>query len=146
MYIVSACLLGENCKYSGGNNKNDKVCEFAENHSICAVCPEVEGGLPVPRDPIEIVNGRAMNRKGEDHTEAFERGRRACFEMAKKEAEKRGEIIEGAILKANSPTCGCGTIYDGTFSHVKIQGDGMFTRYLKENDILVITEEDEIKW
>ncbi|MCR5481816.1 MAG: DUF523 domain-containing protein [Clostridia bacterium] len=146
MYIISACLLGENCKYSGGNNENERVCEFAKNHSVFAVCPEVEGGLPVPRDPIEIVNGRAVNQKGEDHTEAFEKGRRLCFEKACAEASKRGESIDGAILKANSPTCGCGTIYDGTFSHVKTAGDGMFTRYLKKNDILVITEEDEIKW
>ena len=144
MYLISACLLGDNCKYSGGNNYNEKVIAFSEKHSFMPVCPELTGGLKAPRPPVEIVNGRAVNSEGTDVTNEFNLGCQRTWEQAVKEAEQRGEKLEGAILKAKSPSCGAGKIYDGTFSHVVIDGDGFLTRYLKEKGLKVITEEDEI--
>lgn len=142
MYIISACLLGENCKYNGGNNYSEKVRLFCEGKPCVSVCPEVAGGFSVPRQPVELRGDRAYRPDGEDVTSGFVTGAAAVWEEALKEAEKSGEDIEMAILKANSPSCGAGTIYDGTFSGRKVPGDGMLTRLLKQKGIKVITEED----
>lgn len=147
MYLISACLLGENCKYSGGNNLTDWVAAFAKEHSCMPVCPEVAGGLSVPRHPCEIRedaaggNTAVVNDIGEDVTAAFESGAEETLRAAQKEARARGEKIEGAILKKNSPSCGSGSIYDGTFSHTLICGDGIFVRRLREIGIPVWNEE-----
>lgn len=140
MYIVSACLLGENVKYSGGNNYTEAVERFLEDKSFVAVCPEVAGGLSVPRDPCERLGDRVVNKSGEDVTEAFFKGARRCLEMAEKIAGD--EAIEGAILKAGSPSCGSGVIYDGTFSGTKIPGNGVFSETLRSKGINVMTELD----
>lgn len=142
MYIISACLLGENCKYSGGNNFCQWVRDIADAHSYVAVCPEVQAGQPIPRPPAEIAGSRVINREGKDVTEEFERGARECYELAKAAAEKAGEKIEGAILKANSPSCGKDSVYDGTFSGTLTHGDGYFVRLLKKDKIDVITEKE----
>ena len=142
MYIISACLLGENCKYSGGNNYCQWVAEFAEKHKYIAVCPECEGGLPVPRPPAEIAGDRVINTEGADVTAEFVEGAKLSYERAKTAAMELGETIEGAILKAKSPSCGRGKIYDGTFSKTLIEGDGHFVRLLKADDITVITEKE----
>ena len=140
MYIVSACLLGENVKYSGGNNYTETVAEFLKDKEFIPVCPETAGGLPIPRLPSERQGDRIVSKAGEDVTEAFLKGARRCLE---KVLEKAGdEEIEGAILKARSPSCGSGVIYDGTFSGVKIPGDGVFAALLKERGIEVMTELD----
>ena len=138
MYIVSKCLLGYNCKYNGGNNRNEEVLEFCKNKSIVAVCPEEAGGLKSPRPPAEIIDNLVIDKVGEDLTDAFTKG----AEISLKYALDKNETIEGAILKANSPSCGAGTIYDGTFSHVKVKGDGMFARRLRDIGIDLMTEED----
>lgn len=147
MYLISGCLLGENCKYSGGNNLCEWVCEFAKEHSYMSVCPEMAGGLPTPRPPAEIRlcggERRVFDREENDVTEAFSEGARKTLEAAFLESERRGESVEGAILRAGSPSCGEGRIYDGTFSGVKTEGDGVFVRLLKERKIPVINEEDE---
>ena len=116
MYVVSGCLLGQNCKYNGGNNKNDDVIEFCKTHKYVVVCPESAGNLEKPRPPAEKVGNRILNQKGEDVTEAFLRGAEISFKTCMEIARIAGDPIEGAILKANSPSCGCGQIYDGTFS------------------------------
>ena len=142
MYIVSACLLGENVKYSGGNNYTETVAEFLKDKEFIPVCPETAGGLPIPRLPSERQGDRIVSKAGEDVTEAFLKGARRCLE---KVLEKAGdEEIQGAILKARSPSCGSGVIYDGTFSGVKIPGDGVFAALLKERGIEVMTELDLI--
>ena len=142
MYIVSACLLGENVKYSGGNNYTETVAEFLKDKEFIPVCPETAGGLPIPRLPSERQGDRIVSKAGEDVTEAFLKGARRCLESV---LEKAGdEEIEGAILKARSPSCGSGVIYDGTFSGVKIPGDGVFAALLKERGIEVMTELDLI--
>ncbi len=118
--IVSACLAGDNCKYSGGNNFNQKMMDFLKNHEMVKVCPEVLGGLPTPRPSAEIVNGRVMNTQGADITREFELGAQKAFEIVQKENH---DLI---ILQSRSPSCGTRQIYDGTFSGRKIPGHGLF--------------------
>lgn len=141
MYIISGCLLGMNCKYSGKDNFDKKVMDFARKHSFMPVCPEVLGQLGIPRPPMEIRQGRVVTEAGLDVTDKLLEGCRVTYETAVKIAQQRGEKIEGAILKARSPSCGKGEIYDGTFSHQVVPGDGVFTTYLKGKGIRVITEE-----
>ena len=146
MYIVSACLLGQNCKYNGGNNINEEVVEFCKNHKYITVCPESAGRLPAPRPPAEKTGCRIVDKDGKDVTDAFLRGAdislKSCMEMAR----ISGEEIEGAILKANSPSCGVGQIYDGTFSGTLTEGDGVFAGMLKRLGVEIITEKEKIKW
>lgn len=146
MYIVSACLLGQNCKYNGGNNRNEDVVEFCRTHKYVTVCPESAGRLPSPRPPAEKVGNKIMDKNGNDLTEAFIRGAeislKSCMEMAR----LSGEEIEGAILKANSPSCGVGHIYDGTFSGTLTEGNGVFAGMLRRLGIETITEKEKIKW
>lgn len=144
MYIISACLLGTNCKYSGGSNETEWVKRFAEEHSICAVCPETLAGLPTPREPCERKDGKVVSKTGIDLTEEFEAGAESAYQVAMDEAEVREEKIEGAILKAKSPSCGAGKIYDGTFSHTVISGDGCFAKILNDHGIRIITDEESI--
>lgn len=142
MYIISACLLGENCKYNGENNLNEKVMEIVKNRNYIAVCPEVAVGFPTPRPLAEIRDGRVYNIEGKDVTEEFEKGAAIELARAKELADRLGENIELAILKSKSPSCGCGRIYDGTFTHRLAPGDGIFARLLKENGIKTISEEE----
>lgn len=146
MYIVSACLLGQNCKYNGGNNLNEEVVEFCKNHKYVTVCPESAGKLPTPRPPDERVGASILTKEGKDVTDAFVRGAdislKSCMEMAR----ISGEEIEGAILKANSPSCGIGQIYDGTFSGTLTEGNGVFAGMLKRLGVEIITEKEKIKW
>ncbi len=142
MYIISGCLLGENCKYNGGNNFTDWVLEFSKKHNFISVCPEIMGGLEAPRSPVEIVNGRAINMLGEDVTDAFVKGCELVWEKTLAYAKELGEEIEGAILKAKSPSCGSGIIYDGTFSHIETEGNGFLAAYLKGKGIKIVNEFD----
>lgn len=144
--LVSACLLGQTCKYSGGDNFNPKVLDFLKDKEYTAVCPEVLGGLPVPRPPAEIQGGSAadilqgkgkvMNGTGQDNTAAFIAGAEKTLELAKDLG------IELALLKEGSPSCGVHRIYDGTFSHQTRPGQGVTAALLKEKGIAVISEED----
>ena len=143
MLIVSDCLAGINCRYNGGNNDCQWVKDFIKDKKHVLVCPEEVGGLPTPRPPCEIVGSRVMDENGRDVTDFFHRGAEETLKKAKAAAGQEGEEIELAILKANSPSCGCGKIYDGTFSHRLIPGDGLFTALLKIHGIPVITEQDE---
>ena len=136
--LVSACLLGTDCKYNGGNNFDKKVSRLADRHTIIPVCPENLGGLPTPRPPAEIKNGRVINKEGEDVTEAFLSGAKKTLETAKKYDCKI------AVLKANSPSCGCRKIYDGNFSKTLISGDGICDKMLIDNGICVLTENDDL--
>ncbi len=145
--LISSCLLGENVKYDGGNNSitDDNFIQKLKNLSlIVSACPEVEGGLPTPRVPVEIINNRAINRDGEDKTKEFVLG----AELALKKALKNG--VKMAIMKFRSPSCGSGQIYDGTFTRELICGDGMAAALLKQNNIRVFTEfelkEAELFW
>ena len=134
--LVSACLLGYNCKYNGKNNKNEKVLEYIKNKHVIPICPEVFGDLPIPRLPSEIKDNKVINKRGRDVSNNFIKGANKTLEIAEKQNVKK------ALLKQKSPSCGCGKIYDGNFTNTIINGDGITTRILKENNIEVITEED----
>lgn len=133
---VSACLLGENCKYNGGNNRNEAVLKFLEGKEVIPVCPEVLGGLPVPRIPAEIRDGVAWNRNGENVDEQFKRG----VELTMKAFAE--EDIELAVLQSRSPTCGVKQVYDGTFTGTLIPGQGLLVKALTEKGYKVIDAED----
>ena len=134
--MVSACLLGENCKYDGGNNRNEALLEMLAGQEIIPVCPEAAGGLPVPRVPVEIVNGRAVNRNGEDVDEAFRRGAEKMMELTERE---KPDLI---ILQSRSPSCSVNEIYDGTFTGKKIPGHGIFADMAISAGYKVIDVED----
>ena len=146
MYVGTAWLLGQNCKYNGGNNRSEEVVEFCKTHKYVTVCPESAGKLPAPRPPAEKVGGRIVDKEGKDLTDAFLRGAEISLKSSMEMARLSGEEIEGAILKANSPSCGVGQIYDGTFSGTLTEGDGVFAGMLKRLGIEIITEKEKIKW
>lgn len=130
--MVSACLLGENCKYSGGNNRHEKVLEYIKGHEVIPVCPEVMGGLPTPRPPAEIVSGEVINRLGVSVDREYRLGAEKALKLA------REKQIDLAILQPRSPSCGTREIYDGTFSGKRIPGMGVTAALLKENGYVVL--------
>ena len=129
---VSACLLGENCKYNGGNNYSEKVKVFVQGHEVIPVCPEVLGGLPTPRESSEIVDGVVRHRDGTSVDREFRRGAKIALAIVK---EHGAELV---ILQSRSPSCGVNTVYDGTFTGKTIEGQGVFAALLKENGIKVM--------
>lgn len=139
MYIVSSCLLGIECKYSGGHNLNPEIIEFLKDKKFVKVCPESFGGLPIPRPPSERRGERVVSKEGKDVTAEFELGARKSLEVALKASEKAGEPIEAAILMSRSPSCGCGLIYDGTFSGTLVPGRGVTAELFINNGIRVVT-------
>lgn len=130
--MVSACLLGKNCKYSGGNNLDENVVAFVRGHEVVPVCPEEI--LGIPRVPMEIVDGVLINKEGVVVDEPVRR------EVAKIVAENRG--VDLAILKSRSPTCGVKQVYDGTFSGTLVDGAGVLAQALKAAGIKTIDAED----
>lgn len=134
--LVSACLLGENCKYNGGNNYSAAVAEFVKDKEIIPVCPELMAGLGCPRTPIEIANGVVVDRNGNNVDAAIRKAVAQALEMI------RDEEIQCAILKSRSPTCGVHQVYDGTFSGTLIDGAGVFAQALKDAGYRVIDVED----
>lgn len=133
---ISACLLGENCKYNGGNNYNEKLVDFVKGHEVIALCPEVLGGLATPRLPAEIVNGIVRQNDGESVDYEFKKGAKEALDIAKKNK------VDLVILQSRSPSCGVNNIYDGSFTGKLIEGRGVFAKILKENNIKVIDVED----
>jgi len=133
---VSACLLGQNCKYSGGNNLNTKLVALLGDRKVIPVCPEIMGGLKTPRKPCEIKNGQVINTNGEDVTKFFEKGAKSAL---KKVIESKAEL---AVLQSRSPSCGAKQIYDGSFSGRLIQGKGLFAQELERNAIKTVDVED----
>lgn len=145
MILVSACLLGRNVKYSGGNNLCDWLAKYYNTDDFIAICPECFGVLPIPRPPAELQGGsgddvlngttRVMDKDGKDVTAAFIRGAEKALALAQK------HNATCAILKARSPSCGCGKIYSGSFDGTKKDGDGVTAALLKNHGIKVYTEE-----
>ena len=132
--LISACLLGENCKYSGGNNYTPAVESLKAHYELIPVCPERDGGLPTPRDSSERLGNAVVSKSGRDVTAQFERGAHLALDAA----QKHGCKI--ALLTERSPSCGCGAIYDGTFTGTVIPGDGVTTALLKAHGILILGE------
>ena len=145
MILVSACLCGENCKYNGGNNENEKVRDFIKGKEVLYVCPEQMGGLSTPRNPAEIIGcakgvidgtDKIVTNENADVSIEFLKGAKDVLKIAKE------HNIKLAILKAKSPSCGKGIVYDGTFSGTKIVGNGVTAQLLLDNGIEVLTEEE----
>ena len=134
--IVSACLLGHNSKYNGGNNYSEKVARYTEGHHVIPVCPEVAGGLPTPRIPAEIVQGVVTNRAGISVDKEYRLGAKICLETA------LANHADLAILQSRSPSCGVKEIYDGTFSKKRIPGKGIFAQMLADRGIPMMDLED----
>ena len=134
--MVSACLLGENCKYDGGNNYSEKLAKLLDGHEVIPVCPEVMGGLPTPRVPAELQNGTVVNRDGVKVDPQFRLGAQKCLEIAEREQPDR------IILQSRSPSCGVNQRYDGTFSGKLITGSGVTAALLAANGFRVTDIED----
>lgn len=134
--LVSACLLGRNCKYNGGNNYNEMIVEYLKGKDVIPVCPEVLAGLGVPRTPIEIVDGVLLDRNGNSVDGVLRQAVAQILEQI------RHEEIACAILKSRSPTCGVHQVYDGTFSGRLIDGAGVLAQALMDAGYRVIDAEE----
>lgn len=134
--LVSSCLLGKNCKYNGGNNNCEDIKKLSSKYNLIEICPEVMGGLPTPRYPSEIINDKVINKIGEDVTEKFILGAKLSLDLTKQ------YNVKYAILKENSPSCGYGCIYDGTFSGNKIKGNGITADLLYKNGVVILNEKN----
>ncbi len=139
MIGVSACLVGINCTYRGDSNEQEKLKKLYEEGQCVTICPEVLGGLSIPRDPAEIVSEDPLTLKtihGVDVTKEYLKGAEKALEILQEHQ------IDTVILKANSPSCGVGHVYDGTFSHTLVNQDGVTARLFKQHGIKVMTEKD----
>lgn len=134
--LVSACLLGENCKYNGGNNYCPAVMEYVKGREVIPVCPEIEAGYGCPRTPIEIVDGVLFDKNGNNVDAAMARAIEGILGRLK------DQDIDCAILKSRSPTCGVKQVYDGTFTGTLTDGMGLFAKALQEAGVRVIDSED----
>lgn len=136
MKLCSACLLGVKCRYNGESKLNKKVIALSKKERFLPVCPEILGGLSIPREQTEIKGGKVLTKSGKNLTSYFEKGAKEVLKAA------QSLNIKEAIFKQKSPSCGCGQIYDGTFSNKLIKGDGITTSLLKRNKIKVIPEDE----
>ena len=134
--LISACLVGDNVKYDGGNNKNPLISKLLEKYELVPFCPEVEGGLPIPRHPCEQRGEQVINDLDEDKTDEFNGGAdlalNICLYLK----------ITKAILKERSPSCGVHEIYDGSFSHKVSPGMGVTAALLKRKGITIYSEDE----
>jgi uncharacterized protein YbbK (DUF523 family) len=135
-YAISSCLMGVNCKYSGGNNGNEKLISFMKDKNYILVCPEVLGGLPTPRACSEIVNDKVINTLQEDVTAQFEKGAQLALDQI---LENQIDLV---ITQSRSPSCGKGIVYDGTFSKKLTKGNGKFVQLLLQHNIPVMDIEE----
>ena len=132
--IISACLLGTNCKYNGKNNYNQLVEELKKKYELIPICPEVMGGLNIPRIPSEVKEGKVFNKDGIDVSEYFNKGALMTIDTVDK------LNIKYAVLKDGSPSCGSTYIYDGSFTSTKIEGMGITAKALKNKGIIIYNE------
>lgn len=136
MIIVSACLAGVECRYNGQAFSVPVVIEMVKKGQAIPVCPEILANLPIPRCSVEQRDGRIFSKEEQDLTTEYEAGAKIALQIAQLVGCKK------AILKSKSPTCGCGKIYDGTFSGKLMAGDGIFCTLLKKENIVVCTEHE----
>ena len=137
--MVSACLTGENCKYNGGNNRNEKVLQLMEENEVITVCPEQMGGLPTPRVPSEVRDGVVTARDGRIVDKEFRAGAAKCLEIAIRE---RSDLV---ILQSRSPSCGVKQRYDGTFTGKLVDGAGVTAELLMEHGFRCLDVEDLVE-
>lgn len=134
--LVSACLLGRNCKYNGGNNYREKIEKLVQGREVIEVCPEMLAGLGTPRTPIEIRDGKVVSRDGVSVDKVIRDAVAQVLESIK------DEPIEFCVLKSRSPTCGVHQVYDGTFSGILVDGAGVLAQALKDAGYRVLDDED----
>jgi uncharacterized protein YbbK (DUF523 family) len=134
--VVSACLLGIYCRYDGRCETDERVAALSREHVLIPVCPEQLGGLPTPRQAVELLDGRAVTRDGTDLTGAFRRGAEQVLRVARLNGAR------AAVLQPRSPSCGRGVIYDGTFSGTRTQGDGVLARVLAAEGMLLLLPDE----
>ena len=134
--IVSACLLGIPCRYDSKSCPNERVLKLAEKHTLIPVCPEQNGGLSTPRPPAEIIDGKVINKIGTDVSEQYLRGAQIALDVAEL---NQADFV---LLKAKSPSCGKGRIYDGSFSGKLIPGNGKTASLFLEKGYIVFNEEE----
>lgn len=132
--IVSACLLGVKCRYNGGGEVYDGMKELLNKYHLVPVCPEILGGLGIPRTPAECTGDKVITCEGVDVTDAYLRGANQTLNIAKLYNAKT------AVLKERSPSCGCERVYDGSFSKTLINGHGVTAKLLLDNGIHIIGE------
>ena len=132
--LISACLLGTCCRYDGGGNRQEWAEELGRRYELVPVCPEQLGGLATPRPPAERLGNRVVTNAGGDVTDAYEKCAAEALALA------RLLDCQAAVLKERSPSCGRGAIYDGTFSHTQVPGDGVTAQRLLEAGIPVYGE------
>ena len=132
--LISACLVGDKCKYDGHTNYTPLIKNLLEKYELVPFCPEVEGGLPTPRKPSERKGDKVVNNAGKDVTRNFQLGAEKALNICKY------LNIKIAILKENSPSCGVNQIYDGNFKNKLIKGEGVTTELLRKNGIAVYNE------
>ena len=137
--MVSACLTGENCKYNGGNNRNEKILRLMADNEVITVCPEQMGGLPTPRVPAEIKDGAVTARDGRVVDAQFRAGAAKCLRIAVRE---QPDLI---VLQSRSPSCGVKQRYDGTFSGTLVDGAGVTAQLLLENGFRCVDVEDLVE-
>ena len=136
--LISACFLGKNCKYSGGNNAlpPEILTRLGEKYALVPVCPETAGGLPIPREPSERLNGIVIGKSGRDVTAEFDKGAETALTLAQRFGCK------AALMKERSPSCGSGTIYDGSFTGTVIPGDGVAAEKLRAAGLTLYGESE----
>lgn len=134
--IISACLMGIGCRYDGESRGREEISRLAEKYTLIPVCPEIYGGLPTPRTPSEIVGARVLTRDGRDVTAEYERGAAATLRIAVLTGAKK------ALLKERSPSCGTGSVYDGTFTGTLRPGDGVAAALLRRAGLSLFGEGD----
>lgn len=134
--LISACLIGDKTKYDGHGNYTPKTKALLDKYELVPFCPEVEGGLSIPRVPSERLKDRVVNEQGKDVTKYYQKGAELALNICKY------LDIKIAILKETSPSCGSKEIYDGSFTHKKIKGKGFTTEYLEKNGIKVYSENE----
>ena len=137
--MVSACLTGENCKYNGGNNRNEKILRLMADNDVITVCPEQMGGLPTPRIPAEIKEGVVTAGDGRIVDAQFRAGAAKCLRIAVRE---QPDLI---VLQSRSPSCGVKQRYDGTFSGILVDGAGVTAQLLLENGFRCVDVEDLVE-
>ena len=136
--LISACFLGKNCKYSGGNNAlpPEILTRLGEKYDLVPVCPETAGGLPIPWEPSERLHGIVIGKSGRDVTAEFDKGAETALRLARRFGCKK------ALLKERSPSCGSGTIYDGSFTGTVIPGDGVAAEKLRAAGVTLFGESE----
>ena len=135
-YLISACLCGCPCRYDGQSRPASTLARLVSLELALPICPEVDGGLPIPRTPCERLGECVIDQNGQDRTLAYQAGAEHALHLA------QAHHITAAILKERSPSCGSTEIYDGTFTRTRIPGMGVTAQLLRQHGLIIYSEEN----